>query len=70
MRLANFKNRVNIIVQKIDKKSIDKDVLIYLKPLADTLDISVEELALNLHIQKFYIFDNIEDVLDLEEYND
>lgn len=62
-----FTNRLNIQSNKKVKKPIDADVVEWLKPLAEELEIDVEEIALNLHSQKIYVFDDIEDILGIDE---
>jgi hypothetical protein len=65
-----FTNRITNITKKVEKKkhkSLDIEVVEHLKPLAERLGLDVEELCLNLHAQGIYIFDEIEDVLGVEE---
>lgn len=63
-------NRLNIKVNKKVKKPIDADVVEWLRPLAEELEIEVEELALNLHSQGVYRFDDIEEILGIEDVSD
>lgn len=63
-------NRLNIKTNKKVKKPIDADVVEWLKPLAELLDIEVEELALNLHTQGIYRFCDIEEILGIEDVSD
>ena len=64
-----FTNRLNIklLTNQKSKESIDADVVEYLRPLSIHLDVDVKELVLLLHTQKFYLFDDIEDILGIEE---
>lgn len=65
-----FTNRLNIKTTKKVKKPIDADVVEWLRPLAEELDIDVEELALNLHAQGIYKFEDIEEILGIEGIDD
>jgi len=51
---------------KEEKKILEKEVLEWLKPYSEKLDIPVKEVVLNLHEQGIYLFENIEDLLNIE----
>lgn len=64
----DFSNRVfkNTGSKKTNRPPLDADVLKYLKPLAEELELDVEELALLIHTQDIYVFEDIEDILGID----
>lgn len=63
----DFSNRV--FKNKVSKKNrppLDADMLKYLHDYAAELEIDVEELALLLHTQEIYLFEDIEDILGID----
>lgn len=54
-------------IKKSKTLSSDEEILEWLKPLAYKLEIPVEELVLNLHIQNIFKFDDITNLLNIED---
>lgn len=63
---AKFVEQMKSEAIKSKRKSEDEQILDWLEDMAERLEIPVEELALNLHEQGIFKFDNIEKLLRID----
>ena len=50
-----------------NRENLDEEVLEWLEPYAEKLDIPVEEVIMNLHEQDIYVFDDLDELLGTGE---